>query len=436
MRLSPLSLFPWQEPYAEQVRRVLATGDLAIITMGTGTGKTYISLDTLKRLNLRALVIAPKVSLTNWQRVAYSMEATEHLAGVINPERISLGRCPWYNGSTWTLDGINAVIWDEFHKGASGYDSKATLAASRLKTLPVKKIIMSATIADSPIKMRALGYLLNLHNFDEPVYRNWAARNGCYWDTTGPRPVFRFTRNEQMGRGYMLRIHNQIADRLIGCRIEDIPDFPTSLIEVKLYDLDKVSTDAVRAAYADMSERMQSNGVLPLTVRLRARERIEFSKCALLSDLVVDYVEENKSVVVFLNFRSGLSRLGDFLSKKGIAFSTIHGDQKDTERQNHIDRFQRNEVFVMLAMTQAGGVSVSLHDEQHVRPRVSLLTPGDNAAEIKQALGRVWRANGTHSTQQFVLAADTTEEKVYRSFQRKQIYIQTLQDGDLDALAV
>ena len=129
-----------------------------------------------------------------------------------------------------------------------------------------------------------------------------------------------------------------------------------------------------------------------------------------------------------------MSRLLDelhFKYNQDIEISVIHGDQKPEERQAEIDRFQNNESTVMLAMIQAGGVGISLHDVKKERPRASLLTPGFNASETVQALGRIWRAGGTPTTQQFVLAANTIETRVHERVSAKLNNISALNDGDM-----
>jgi superfamily II DNA or RNA helicase len=85
-------------------------------------------------------------------------------------------------------------------------------------------------------------------------------------------------------------------------------------------------------------------------------------------------------------------------------------------------------------MIQAGGLGVSLHDLKGNHPRVSLLTPTDNAVELKQALGRVHRSCGkSKSIQRIIFAAGTVEDKVCVSVRRKLGNIGTVNDGLTDS---
>ena len=80
---------------------------------------------------------------------------------------------------------------------------------------------------------------------------------------------------------------------------------------------------------------------------------------------------------------------------------------------------------------QACSVALSLHDELHERPRVSLISPSYSASDVIQALGRIRRVGGTTATQKIVLAAGSVEERVAEAVQRKIDCIGTLSDRDL-----
>lgn len=426
----PVTLLPWQEPLKQSIVNVWKSG-LFLNACGTGTGKTYVALAALEALGRKALVIAPKAALTAWHRVADDMGLSSQLVGTINPERISLGRCPWYDGNQWSLPEGCAVVWDEPHKSCSGPDSLATKAFARLHFRKVPILAMSATIADSPLKLRAIGYAAGLHDFSTGGYRRFCLAHGCFTQAMPNGGVrMAFTKNAKAAQKHMAAIREKIGERMLYLPVNQIPGFPESFVESRLFDLDKESTGAVQRAYEEMEERMKSDGTHELTAILHARERAEWCKTELLAELVVDALEEGKSIVVFLNFRSVLARLEAALKGKA-SISTIHGDQNSTQRQTNIDEFQQNKTHVCLCMIQAGGVAVSLHDVRQERPRVSFLTPGWSASETVQALGRIRRTGGTPVTQTFVLAAGTCEEKIHKALQRKLGNIEAINDKDL-----
>ena len=118
-------------------------------------------------------------------------------------------------------------------------------------------------------------------------------------------------------------------------------------------------------------------------------------------------------------------------TKKKIPFASIYGGQKERERQAGIDAFQRNETHVMVGMAAACSVALSLHDDKHERQRVSLISPGYSASEFSQGLGRIRRVGGTTAVQKIIIAADSVEERVGRTIERKMNNLSALTDSDL-----
>jgi hypothetical protein len=62
---------------------------------------------------------------------------------------------------------------------------------------------------------------------------------------------------------------------------------------------------------------------------------------------------------------------------------------------------------------------------------VSFILPAYEADDVKQALGRIRRCQGTHATQYFVIAAGTMQERVAATLERKFGCIDSLNDNDL-----
>jgi superfamily II DNA or RNA helicase len=160
---------------------------------------------------------------------------------------------------------------------------------------------------------------------------------------------------------------------------------------------------------------------------LRARQLAEHQKLPATIDLIRDLLEE-RAVVVFVNFRDSLSRL----AAKFPDCATIHGDQNEEERQEQLNLFQGNHRNLLVATTPSGGEGLNLGDTTGRRPRASVLFPGWSARELKQALGRIHRANSKSPAHQIlVFASGTVEEQVRKAVMAKAHRIELLNDGDL-----
>ena len=161
---------------------------------------------------------------------------------------------------------------------------------------------------------------------------------------------------------------------------------------------------------------------------LRARQVSETQKIPSLIEMTEDALEEGRSVVIAVNFNDSITALVKALGKSRKV-ATIHGGQSSEEREVNIQEFQSNKVHVIVINLRAGGVGVSLHD-LHGRPRTAIISPSWSAVDLKQALGRVWRAGGMSGSVQHILyARGTVEERVATLLQSKLDRLTVFNDG-------
>lgn len=440
-----MELKPWQVPLAEHQTRVLREGRVMLSACHTGSGKTYLACQTIKDLDIATLVVCPKVAISQWWHVIKGFGVSTRLLGIVNPERLVAGKNKFYNNETgWNpvlfCEGKTPtlLVWDEVHRGCSGADSKQTLAAARWcnKLHPLnKELLMSATPFETPEKMRLIGYLMGFHRFVKSSFYDWMRTKNCGFVDIGwgarKRRVFRFTTNRKKAEETMRLIRHEMGERFMSITPEEIPDFPDETREVVRIDLSKRDHDALVRAYEEMPERIQHMSQDDMVKLLRLRQQAEFCKAEVMAERAAALVDDGYSVFVMVNFTDARLRIEKWLDSKKVKYAHIYGGQKEAERQAGIDAFQRNETPVMVGMAAACSVALSLHDERHERPRVSLISPGYSASEFSQGLGRIRRVGGTHATQYIVIAADSVEEKVGMAIERKMNNLSALTDKDL-----
>lgn len=418
-----ISAYPWQLPNVDKLTDILRTQPFAIDASATGVGKTVIALTVVKNLGCKALIICPCAVKTSWLRTAAAMDCSDQILDVTNPERLQY-KNPFVTGLQWQLPKGTLVVWDEFHRGCSGKDSQTTKIAAATKPQGIKMLAMSATIATSPLSMRALGYLANLHKFRPGDFFNWCRSKGCYKaDFANGALVFP---KGPKGQSIMADINKELEPIMVCLHLEDVPAFPETRIIAGLYDIESKYLKEIAQATEEMREELKKPSNNPLTIRLRARERTELCKVALLTDLVKEALAANKSVVVFINFRSTLAALREQFPESGF----ICGDQDPVQRQGFVDAFQSDKIQILLCTLQSGGVGISLHGLPGMRERASFLTYSDSASDCQQALGRVRRSGGGPSVQTIVLVAGTVEEKIYQNVQNKLNNLKALTDSD------
>lgn len=427
-----LELFDWQREAEERQYQTLRSQGLVFNCTKTGRGKTYMAAVSAKRLGLPAFVVCPKSVITNWHRVLTL--AGVPIAGILNWEKLKTGRYGWWDPEKqlWQFDQKVLVIVDEVHRGATGVDSQITEMLAKLKAYPVPKLLLSATLANTPLAMRGTGYLAGLHPWKRHDFYEWCLKMGCVRVQRPGKygPVTTIELPKRGGDVIMAKLHQAIQDKLVEIR-EDAPDFPETVVSAKLFDADDPGVAAdVRKQYQELARVVQDRSDDPRAIMTRARQRAEIAKVPLLANLTNDAIDEGNSVVLFVNFRNTMDLLQMALgTQRSVQF---HGDTKD--RAATLELFQSNQVPIFIAQIQAGGVGVDLHDVHRCRPRYTFISPSYSAPDMVQCLGRVHRAGGTKSFQMFVLLADTPEENIYEAIVRKRKNIAALTTGELMGL--
>lgn len=437
----------WQVPIADACEKALNERRFFVNACATGSGKTYVSCDVMGRRKRPALVVAPKAALTQWRRVADSMGVGGHLLDVINPEQISKpSGCAWYTrDKLWRLPKDADVYFDEIHRSCGGVKSQTGLAVAQLKAFGASLCAMSATVACDPLHLRSVGYWAGFHAFNKGSFYAWCRENGCKdvdvgWGSgAAGRSAFMFTKNKRLAAEIMAKLRKGFGPSMLALGPADIPGFPEQTLSVKLVDLNARDRKEIDAAYAEMSERMRQTGKSQMAEMMKERQRVEFVMAAMLAELAADTVEDGNSAVVFFNFTEPRERFVAELVAKGVPrgeIAQVYGcdaaGRPQNDRQENIDRFQRNEAKVIAVNVEAGGAALSLHDELNERMRVSFLVPSYNASSVRQALGRIRRVGGTHAVQNFVIAAGTVMERVKISLERKLSNLDALLDEDLE----
>ena len=443
---TPLSscpeLFDWQKKHCDKLVASMIANGYAKDGSDTGTGKTVIALTIARRLGLKPFVICPKAVVPSWTEWAHRfLYSAPH---VYNYEKIKTGNTRYYtkNKQTkragyWHIDPSKVLlIFDEDHrcKSAKSENSKLMIAA---KDKGIPTLSLGATSCSNPVEMRALGYLLDMHN--DAGWWNWCLKNGC------KRGVF----GGLAFKGYasvLKRLHDHIYrdGRGSRIRIKDLPpgSFPETLIIPEGYDLGGDNASNIDLIYKDMKAELDALDLKrdtdeesALVIQLRARQEVELLKVPTIEELATDAHASGNSVVIFVNFRDTAQALINRLTHLDNEIGFIGGSQNKWERELEVKKFQRDESRIIVVMTQAGGTGLSLHDENGDYPRVSLISPSFSAIDLKQALGRVHRATGkSPSIQKIVFANDTIEMGVCNAVRAKLNNIDLINDDEMNPI--
>lgn len=418
--------FAWQEPDIASLTKILSRGNIALDASDAGTGKTFKACFVARELGLSIAVVCPKAIVPVWQEVAAKTGVP--IIYATNFEKLRTGRTPlgrWESRRkfAWSIPSDCLLVVDEVHR-AKGIKTRTCKMAMAIRDCGVKALLLSATAAQNPLEMKALGYLLKLHNGRD--FLNWCRDNGCRRGYFGGLEY-------AGGSDGLQRLHARMQPFTVRTRIADLGDaFPANRVET--LPLETGEADAIDQAILEELNALQSGAETELVAGLRARQIAEYLKCRALGQMMEDLVAEGRSVAVFVCFRETLKALAPIAARLngGDVPCVIQGGQSDAERQAAIDAFQLDRSRVILCMIQAGGVGLSLHDIHGKFPRVALVCPSYSATDLRQALGRIHRAGAKSPAQQYIVfAAGSIEETVRQRVEGKLANIDLLNDGDL-----
>ena len=363
---------------------------------------------------------------------------------IANPEKLRAGNqkhlVERLSPTSWNWPGLedgDVVVLDELHR-FGGFDSQIAFMAACLSKRRVKVLGLTATLADSPLKMRFVLHQAKLVPWNG--FFGWAKGVGCFRDTGingAPwRPPF-----GAAGRKAMADLNAQLFPGFgVRLRSEDVPDFPEVLNVVDLVTPDEKTRRAIEASYSALADELKNpdKAKTDLTRLLRWRQRIEMEKLHVFKELVEDGLEDGNSVVASFNFTDSLFEFKRMMAAHSPAmiFGSDESGRQQTqgERDEEKAKFQSNQTKLLLLTIQAGGVGLSLGDEHGGHPRLAFHNLPLNTVDLVQLLGRIHRADSkTKSVNRIVLVDGIAIEKtVFKMLNRKIGNLSSLQNDDLD----
>lgn len=421
--------YSWQWPAIRRQTDILGRGNFALNSSDTGTGKTICALQTVKDLATPYAIIAPKNVKSSWEYTIKEMDVHEPF-GIINSQKLLYNNPFFKKPKHWLLEPGTLLIFDEMHLGCAGVNAKTALITAWAKNHKIKLLAMSATLADSPLKMRVLLYYAGICGWDLASFYKFCRKHGCF-----PSPHhagLEFCKGKRAVE-YMQQIGKLLEPLTVRIAIEDVPDFPETLLQAKLFDIEprhKKRMDAIKLLFpAELTEEASTE----MVENLRERQRMELYKVPILAEQMIEAKGEGHVPVVFVTFRDTLHNLHKELAGFG-PIGTIYGGQPDRVREDVLAQAAQDKFDAIIATLSGGGCGINLQARQGMRMRVSFISPDYASWAVKQAVGRIHRAGGQRSIQTFVMLAGTVEERVYARMKNKLATLDafnTLEDADL-----
>jgi superfamily II DNA or RNA helicase len=393
------TLFPFQKTAVEHHLKVLDQVGASLDGTGCGGGKTIIASEVAKRFALPVGVICPKSVLKKWADTLNTFGVTPLF--VLNPEKLRAGNTAWLKKSgksvKWCIPSGALLIFDEAHmfSATSSLNAKLLMAAQG----NYRVLMLSATAAESPLKLKAIGYTLRLFNPSE--YWNWVRKMGA---TDGVFGGLEWDARDPKNKEKMHRLHESIFGPR-GYRVSE-ETLKSQLPELVVSDEPISIAPEDRKKIEELYNEMANPEDIGAVKNLRQRQAIEKVKVPYLAERAQDIISDGGSVVIFLNFHESMDELVQ-LTKARV----IDGRQPLSWRKEARDLFQEGKIQMLIVQIGAGGQSIDLHDTVGDRPRTALLCPQFSGTMEEQAIGRISRVGAKSRALVLRLYVSGTMEK-------------------------
>lgn len=415
----------------------------------TGTGKTYTTIAICYQMNLRPFIICPKIMIKIWMDVCkyYNVKPL----AIVNYETIKNGKfyddyerveCKYiiYNKGDnckkkqmyqWNLPKNVLIIFDEAHKCRNPKSLNGILLKSTLNTRDSKILLLSATISDKIKNFALFGLMLGFYkNMNQA--NNWLKgkiiEDQCNLDNrNGLSAINKAIYPQKGSRMSISELGEKFIKNEVDANCYPIDNEKKKLIEEYYEKYRKASTQEYKEVDQNLPENSEKlsvkkkNNAEALVKMLKYRQKIEELKIPLYVEIAKEYLEEEISVVIFMNFKKNIEIIAKILNTRNL----IQGEVGIDNRNAIIDNFQSNKENLIICNSAAID-GISLHD-LHGKRRAAIISPMLSSSNLIQVLGRINR-KGTKTVpiQKIIFAADTVEEKICIKLKEKLNFLSKL----------
>lgn len=438
-----IELRPYQIEAVKKLSESIVRNNCAVDLSDTGLGKTMHALGTVEKFaSVPFVVVCRAVSRHKWEKAVKDFRLKNRCFAVDSYQKFTSGRHykdmvtkTTHRGTTYTWHPKNPiiVIFDECQDAGGLKSLNSQLLIGCREGENTYPLCLSATVADSPLKLKALGYVTGMHNLKD--YYQWCLRNGCGKSPFGYNNLY--FRNSDRHR-VVTKLHHHLKEYGVRIKRDEVLEYmPQETIEVELWDTGSrpksgVVDDALDALEKTRDEDLiRHEDAVPGAVELmRNRQEAELLKLPALAREISAAVEDGLYVPVFLNFVNSIDTLASLLASEDITAGIFDG--RDIKgREQSLEDFMAARSRCIILQSQAGSAAIDLHDTVGGRPRCSFVCPTYHAETMLQMLGRVTRFGAKSPVlQRICFAEGTVEQRVYQVAETKCQNIRAMNDGE------
>ena len=392
-----------------------------------GLGKTLQAIALLSKLHeekkKKSMVIMPKSLIYNWENEIKKFSSTLKVVIYygINRDLSSLKKVDIILTTYGTIrNDIENLLEQKFDllvldesQNIKNINSQTTKAVLLLNAK--KRVALSGTpIENNLLELYSLFRFLNPEMFGsvQEFTNDYIVPIQKYSDTSTIEEL-----RKKIYPFLLRRVKKEV--------LADLPDKIEKLVYVDMNDEHRRFYEERRKYYYSLLEKNTSSQgnfdkffVLQAINELRhivsspelESKKIISSKKEVLIENVIEAIENNHKVLVFVNYLSSIESICDSLKENKIKYLKMTGQTKD--RQNLVDKFQNDSRYKVFVMTlKTGGVGLNLVSAD----TIFIYDPWWNTTVENQAIDRAYRLGQDKTVFAYkMIMRNTIEEKILK----------------------
>ena len=392
-----------------------------------GLGKTLQAIALLSRVHeekkKKSIVIMPKSLIYNWENEIkrFSPKLKVGIYYGINRDFSSLKKVDIILTTYGTIrNDIESLLKQKFDllildesQNIKNINSQTTKAVLLLNAK--KRVALSGTpIENNLLELYSLFRFLNPEMFGsvQEFTNDYIVPIQKYSDTSTIEEL-----RKKIYPFLLRRVKKEV--------LADLPDKIEKLVYVDMNDKHRRFYEERRKYYYSLLEKNTSSQgnfdkffVLQAINELRhivsspelESKKIISSKKEVLIENVIEAIENNHKVLVFVNYLSSIESICDSLKENKIKYLKMTGQTKD--RQNLVDKFQNDSRYKVFVMTlKTGGVGLNLVSAD----TIFIYDPWWNTTVENQAIDRAYRLGQDKTVFAYkMIMRNTIEEKILK----------------------
>jgi len=325
------------------------------------------------------------------------------------------------------------LILDESHyiKDKSAQRTKSALRLARMT--PYKVALTGTPFLNRPVELYTVANMLAPKVFDnwvKYITRYCGGKEGNWgWEYKGHSNEAEL--NQLLRSSIMLRRRKEDV-------VQDLPEKTRTFVPLECgatsaYEIlekkiinELIYLETVRKR-KDYDEDIRDSQTSILTSINQARQEIFELKKLQLMDFILDTLENNENLVIFIYHHEAYRYITEELTKRKISVTGFTGEDNINKRQESIDGFQAGNYRVFVTSTGAGSIGITL-----TQASTLIFAELDwSLANVMQAEDRIHRI-GQHNNVNiyYLIDYDSIEGYIASLLEEKLVTFKSVIDGD------